>query len=150
MSFPSSRRATRLTSGVLFLVLLGLVVYAPTPAWASCGDDVVPHHGRSAMDYLSDLDSPLPPSGGQAEQAPVAPSRDLPCSGPTCSRGPGVPYVPAPPPPLRCEPWCCTTSMPPLTGPELVDDLAGQTPRRPRRTSVAIEHPPRTPARCPS
>ena len=150
MSFPSSRRATRLMSGVLLSVLLGLVVYAPSPARASCGDYVVSHPGRSAQDFLSDLDSPLPPGGGQAEQAPVTPSRDVPCSGPTCSRGPGVPSMPAPPPSLRCEPWCCTTSMLPLNGPELVDDLAGQTPRRPRRTAAAIEHPPRTPARCPS
>src|SRR4051794_26111072 len=131
MSIPSSTRVTRLTSRAFF-VLLGLVIYAPSPARSSCDDHAVLHPGASALDYLSDLDSPLCADGEQSKQAPPAPSRDVPCSAPTCSRGSGVPPMPAPLSSWRSELWCCTTSILPLIGPAPDDRLADETPRHPR------------------
>src|SRR5215217_2135529 len=72
MSRPPSRRATRLTSGALFL-LLGLVGSAPSASGASCGHYVVSPSGRSTLDSLYRLELLGPPGGEQAGPTPAAP-----------------------------------------------------------------------------
>ena len=119
-------------------MLLGLGAVASDSARAGCGHFVVSHSGRSGMDALTDLELLT-----NSNAVPLAPGRGLPCSGPGCSEGPGLPYVPAPLPPVRSEPWCPTTFEPPSNGPDFSAGPYDPTPSRPRHVPVAIERPPR-------
>ncbi|MHC5542466.1 hypothetical protein ACYOEI_29940, partial [Singulisphaera rosea] len=111
-------------------MLLGVLAYVPSTAEAGC------NHGVKLNSEWSDLGISLEvnPSGlgggngAESESDPKPFPRDVPCSGPSCSRGPGVPYVPTPLPPLHGGLWCCTSFALPLPTPELVDGLADRVP----------------------
>ncbi len=149
MSFSSSKRATRLTAGALF-VLIGVVSSAPSSARAACSHYTLPDSERVLLDSFSTLELLRPQSEVLTKSVPAVPNRDVPCSGPTCSQGQGIPYIPAPLPPLQSESWCCTTSIPPLTSPELTGELADQASLHPQRYPATIERPPRILALLPS
>ena len=74
---------------------------------------------------------------------PAVPGRDRPCSGPSCSRDPDLPAMPAGAPSVLSDPWCCTAFVPPLTGPARTDRPADSMPRAPRHAPAALERPPR-------
>jgi hypothetical protein len=124
-------------------VLLGLVAVAPSPAWAGCGHFVVSASGHVRFATLSDLELLRLPDETQPEGNPTVPLRDVPCSGPSCSQGPGAPHAPAPLPSVRSDQWCCTTVLPPLTSPPLEDVLPNQSHRHLLHITDPAERPPR-------
>ena len=139
MTPPSPGRALRLLPGTL-LVFLGVAGIAPSPARAGCDHHVLSASDRLGLEPLFEQEFA---SLSGAAPAPSAPRRDLPCSGPSCSRNSGLPHLPAPRFSVRSESWCCTTGVPPWIGPELADELADPAPGHPRRGGTDIERPPR-------
>ncbi len=113
MDSSSPGRALRLLPWAL-LVLVGLACFAPSPARAGCSHYVVSSLSRSGVNSRTDPELFRPPNAREADPAPTAPRRDLPCSGPSCSRGPGLPHVPVPLPSVLSDQWCCTTAVPPF------------------------------------
>jgi len=136
----SFERALRLLPWA-FLVLVALGGIAP--AEAGCSHYVESSLSRSGVNSRIDPKLFQAQSSGEAEPAPAAPRRDLPCSGPSCSRGTGLPRVPASFPSARSDQWCCATALPLVDRPGLADDVADPTPHRPRRSPFTIERPPR-------
>ncbi|HEV3164418.1 MAG TPA: hypothetical protein VGZ22_10365, partial [Isosphaeraceae bacterium] len=107
---------------------------------------VLSNSGRLELEALTSLQRYGLPGEGEASTQPAVPLGNLPCSGPSCSRGAGVPFVPATTAStLRHEPWCCATAGPPSCGADLGDALMEPTPARPRRRADALERPPRSP-----
>lgn len=145
MSRPPSVRTTRLVSGAL-LALLGAFAAAPSTAEAGCGHYIVFQSNGSGIAALSDMESLRLLGVSGDDTAPAAPPRDVPCSGPTCSQGPGVPYVPAPLPSVRSELWCGSTAPPPPDGPGLSDRLPEPARLHPVRRPFPLERPPRLPS----
>lgn len=138
MDLSFAGRFRRLLPGAL-LVLAGYVGAAPV-ARAGCSHDVRSGAAHSGLDALADLAILRPAKAGPSLPAPW---REPPCSGPSCSRGPSVPYAPALLPSLRSEPWCSTTVVPRPSAPEPADGLADPGPLRPTRRASLIERPPR-------
>src|SRR5262249_31275028 len=137
MNGRSWKRATLLRPAAWF-VLLGLVGFAPSSARASCGHYVVSHSGPSGPGLVFDLELVRSVAPEASVAVPSVPTRNLPCSGPMCSKGPGFPFVPAPLPAAQGDLWCCTTASTPPDGPELIGDLADEEGRHPRRLPHSI------------
>jgi hypothetical protein len=137
MTPTPGRRVMRLVPGALF-VLLGFGVIAPKSAVASCGHYVVNADGHDVPAILTHLEileiatdlSPSPPS-------------NVPCSGPSCRKGPTPSRLPAAPSTVRSEPWC-PTAVVSLSPTPLVSDEVGEMARlSPQRLGDSIERPPR-------
>ena len=141
---PASRR-TSLASSASAIVLTTLAVLACAPrataagcsAWAhpAVGQDTL---GLAALDELADASLP----------DAAAPGRIPPCSGPSCTEGPGVPLAPAlVAPSFQRELWG-------RSHPAFLVDRSGRllaSPERPSPRPVVeptdVERPPRRPAR---
>lgn len=124
-------------------MLLGVMACVPSTAEAGCSHGVRLNSEWSGLDTSLEINLSGLNGGDRAESDSRPFPRDVPCSGPSCSRGPGVPYVPTPLPPVHSGPWCCTSVAPPLSPPEPADGLADRVPSRPRRVAASIERPPR-------
>lgn len=127
-------------------MLLGLGLFAPSSVRAGCGSHVFSSTVRSGIESLTVLDMLETSETGQVDPLSGNSRRDVPCSGPTCSKGPGIPYAPSPLPSVRSETWCCTSINPPLNAPDLSGHLAETVSRRPVHCPLSIERPPRFPS----
>ena len=142
MTSPFRERAEhRIVGAFCALLVVGLV--APVPAQASCGNDVHSNASRSTRDSLSELEL----LGNFAEQGDVAPAvlphRDVPCTGPTCSRGRGFPSAPARFVSARISDICCTTLVIYRGNPDSAAELTGLDTSHPRHNTFPPERPPR-------
>jgi hypothetical protein len=140
-----SQRAKSMTAGAI-LLLLAVVAVAPPAASAGCGHDVVSRSDRSIQRMFSELSSLIPASDQLYSPSPLAPRRDLPCSGPACSQGSRVPSVPASTASAPHLEWCCTTSLSAPVGPLLIGDLPEAGPCCPLHRAETLVRPPRNPA----
>jgi hypothetical protein len=143
MVTSSLGRAKHLVAGA-FWVLLVVGGVAATPAEAGCGHGVTSNMSRSNARSFSNLelfrDSALDPTDSPLE----TPRRNLPCSGPSCSKGQGLPHAPAPSSPSRSDSWCWTTLEILWCEPQSADKLATLSTPDPQYSTSPIERPPRT------
>jgi hypothetical protein len=142
MTSPFRERAEqRIVGAVCALLVVGLV--APFPAQASCGNDVHSNANRSTRDSLSELEL----LGNFAEQGDVAPAmlphRDVPCTGPTCSRGRGFPSAPARFVSARISDICTTTVVICWGTPDSGAELTDLDRSHPLHNTFPAERPPR-------
>jgi hypothetical protein len=144
MVFSSPCRAKHLVAGA-FWVLLAVGGVAPSPARAGCGHDVTSNVSRSNAKLVSNLELFRASALDLNHSSPVGPRRNLPCSGPSCSEGQGLPHAPATSLPLRSDPWCCTTLAIQWRAPQSANRLAKPCTAHPRYSASPIERPPRTP-----
>ncbi|WP_165251497.1 hypothetical protein [Paludisphaera soli] len=130
------------------LALAALVALAPGSARAGCATrghafERFRSLGLGALGELSgDIETPVDPG---SDAAP--PRRLPPCSGPSCSEGPGVPLAAplAAPGPWR-ELWCRLTSPLPVDPRgRFLARIPGESPR-PVSGATDVERPPRRPA----
>ena len=128
----------------IFLAFVVCATVFASEVSAGCGHYVVLTSERDRLSALTDLQI-VADLTDLASRPPLAPARDLPCSGPSCSRNPLHPEAPIPPAPVRSDSWCCTSTFLPITAPEPADGLGEPAPVRPLRRASAIERPPRTP-----
>ncbi len=126
------------------LLVVGSV--APSQARAGCGHDVTSNLIRSVEESLFDLDVLKSSATDRANPAPAVPRRDLPCSGPGCSKGRNLPQAPATSIPVRIsDPCCCMTFATGGDGPDAAEKLADLPIAHPRHNSSPLERPPRHP-----
>jgi hypothetical protein len=119
---------------------------APSPARASCGQDVTSNQTLSARESLFDLKLSKDLVADQANSAPAGPRRELPCSGPSCSRGQGLPSAPVTSFLVRVsDPWCCTTISSRWDDLDSVDKPVDLPIAHPRYDISRVERPPRIP-----
>ena len=123
-----------------FLAAAALVALAPGALAAGCGPrgHVVDRLGALGLSALAELSGDV--------EAP-SPGRIPPCSGPSCSEGPGVPLAAplAAPGPWR-EIWSRPSAAPsPDPRGRFLRLDGGETPK-PRSGSADVERPPRRPA----
>ena len=123
-------------------MLLAYGLFAPTSAMAGCGDHVRPNEYRSGFRSLAAVEM-LEASKADAE---MPERRNLPCSGPSCSQAPNVPFVPAPTPSLRTELWCLTTFAFLVGDPDSSIHLTDSDAIRSIHRSSSLERPPRLPS----
>ena len=129
------------------LALLVAGPLAPSTARAGCSHYAISLANQAELEQLADLRILTIGDGPEDARAPLQ-KPDLPCSGPTCSRGPSHPQAPAPPAPVRTEP-CCHLGVPAsLEGPERGPRLLEDAPGRPIVRPTSIDRPPR-PVRSP-
>jgi hypothetical protein len=125
------------------LVLVGYVCGAPSTAEAGCGHYATSNADRSHVDSPADVRLFRADAGETSASGPAAPLRDVPCSGPTCSRGTGIPVVPASLASVRTDLWCNTTASASMMVPTLPADRADERHLNPRDVPNSIERPPR-------
>jgi hypothetical protein len=130
-------------------MLLAFALLVPAfvqQAQAGCGHYVILLSQQERLAAHTDLEvvSDLDLAALEA-MPPLAPLRELPCSGPTCSRNPVRPEAPAPPTPVRTDSWCCTGTILILSASELVDAILDPLPGRPVHLCSGLERPPRSP-----
>jgi hypothetical protein len=115
-------------------------------AQAGCGHYVILLSQQERLASLSDLEvvADLDLTALEA-RPPLVPLRELPCSGPACSRNPARPDAPAPPTPVRTDSWCCTGTILTPSAPKLVDAIVDPLPGRPIHLASGLERPPRFP-----
>jgi hypothetical protein len=140
------KRAKHRIAGA-FCMLLVIGGAAPSAACASCGHDVTSNRARSARESFSRLELLKYTGVDQAKSAPAGTRRELPCSGPSCSRGRGLPPAPATSVPVRMsDPWCCCTTISSRwddpDSAEKPDDLSTS---HPWHNTSRLERPPRNP-----
>ena len=122
------------------LLLTGGV--APSTARASCGHDVTSNLSRSTRESLYELDV-LKDSASLTREMP---RRDLPCSGPRCSKSQNLPQAPATSVPVRItDPFCCTTFATRENDPDSDLKPAELSVPSPRYIASRLERPPRIP-----
>jgi hypothetical protein len=142
MPSPPGRAKHQVVGAFCVLLLLGGV--APSSTRASCGHGVTSGLNRAIGVSLSDLELARYQGAALADPAPADPRRDMPCSGPSCSKGRSLPHAPSSSSsPVRSDPWCCTSAAPGWASPEAVDTLGDLAASRPRHTSFRIDRPPR-------
>lgn len=121
--------------------LLAALSLAPSAAEASCGHDVTSRVGRSIsvsdLTILEDLDA----TG--SHPMPSAPRGERPCSGPSCSRGQGLPHAPAPSISPRHEDWCLTAPLPPPARDRRIGGQVADAPLHPCHFTIIPDRPPR-------
>ncbi|MHB1561585.1 MAG: hypothetical protein ACYC61_29400 [Isosphaeraceae bacterium] len=121
--------------------LLAALALAPSAAEASCGHDAIPRVGRppsvSDLTILEGLDST------RFHPLPSAPRGDRPCSGPSCSRGQGLPHAPAPSISPRHDDWCLTAPLPPPARDPRIGGQIADAPLHPRHFTIIPDRPPR-------
>ena len=139
-SYPG--RLARLAAWALF-VLIGLGVVAPKSVLAGCGHSTYLKHSRPGWDSFRIPELFQPDNLQVEDRSPSVPPLDRPCSGPTCSKAPGLPIVPASRPLARTDSWCFATAVLSLFSPTLLDEIVELAPRRPISISTGIERPPR-------
>jgi hypothetical protein len=127
-----------------FSMLLVIGGVAPSPARASCGHDVTSNRIQSARESRSDLELLKYSGADQANSAPAGPRRELPCSGPSCSRSQGLPSAPVTSILVRMsDPWCCTTISSRWDDPDSADKPVDLSIAHPRYNASRVERPPR-------
>ncbi|MDG3004917.1 hypothetical protein [Paludisphaera mucosa] len=131
-----------------FLALLALAALAPRSAEAGCASrgHAVARPGAFGLGALAELSGVADARDGSASDAPP-PGRVPPCSGPSCSGGPGVPLAPAiVAPDLGRELWCNTAAAPrrDRTGRSLAS--FEDAPLHPSSAPAGVDRPPRRPA----
>jgi hypothetical protein len=124
-------------------MLLAIGSIAPSPAQASCGNDVTSTVLRSNRESYS-APRLIRDFAKHGDVAPAGRRRDIPCSGPTCSRGRGSSTVPSIPVRIS-DPRRCTTVA-------FCSDDQGSTQKptdvdvaRARHNSSPPDRPPRNP-----
>jgi hypothetical protein len=132
-----------------FCMLLVIGGVAPAPARASCGHDVTSNGSRSARESLFDLKLSKDLGADQANSAPAGPHRELPCSGPSCSRDRGFPPAPATSVMVKMiDPWCSTTISSHWDDPVSAEKPVDLSISHPRHNTSRLERPPRNSQRC--
>jgi hypothetical protein len=126
------------------LMSLVFVGVAPSTSQAGCGHYALSKADRAALEALTGPMSLDLTNGRQPGSERTDPRRG-PCSGPSCSNGPGVPLTPIPKASVRADQWCCTSAGSPLLELERIGHLAESAPLRPLHCGLAIERPPRIP-----
>ena len=138
-------RAKHWIAGVFSMILV-IGGVAPSPARASCGHDVTSNRIRSARESLSDLELWKYSGADQANSAPAGPRRELPCSGPSCSRRQGFPSAPVTSVLVTMsDPWCCTTISSRRDDPDSAQKPVDLSIAYPRYNTARVERPPRIP-----
>jgi hypothetical protein len=122
------------------LFVLAALALAPSSAEASCGHGVTSRVGRS----LSDLTILSDSAGTRSDPMPSGSRGDRPCSGPSCSRGQGLPDAPTLSIYPRREHWCLTAPPLPPTGAEPVGGPIADDSPHPRFFTSVPERPPRS------
>jgi hypothetical protein len=125
-----------------YLMSLAIIGVAPATSQAGCGHYALSKAERASLESLSGLPTLDLAIGDGSGSEPTEP-RPRPCSGPSCSEGPGVPLTPPPHTSVRAKQWCCTTALPPHFELERASDLAEPAPLSSLNCWLAIERPPR-------
>ena len=135
MRSTSPARVIRLLPMAL-LVLLGVV--APAPARAGCSHYVFVGNNHYSQKWLAEL-TLLDLAGAE----PVAPQREVPCSGPLCSQMPDSSQLPVPQLLVRTELWCATAVVHLANDPDLSEEFLDPWRLFPQHIGDSIERPPR-------
>jgi hypothetical protein len=142
----SFRERAKHRIAVAFCTLLVIGGVAPSPARASCGHDVTSSPIRSAWESLSDLELLKYSGADQANSAPTGPRQELPCSGPSCSRGRDLPPAPATSVAFgMSDPWCYTTNSSRWDDRDWAAMPVDLSILHPRHSTSRPERPPRNP-----
>lgn len=131
----------RRTGAILAIVLCASA--ATTEVKAGCGHYLVPAPQGDGPSLLRDLQV-LSEWDRIQSHLPLTPTRDLPCSGPSCSKNPVRPESPVPPTLVRADSWCCTSIVLLTPVPEYFEGLGTSPSARPLRRASALERPPRS------
>jgi hypothetical protein len=137
----SGRSAFR-QAGMLLAFALAVSSMLTGEAQAGCGHYVFSAAQRDRLASLSDLQVVSLIERAE-ESAPLVP-REIPCSGPSCSRTPLSPDAPAPPAPVSSDSWCNTAFPLRLASPEGALGLGLPSAVRPVRRASALLRPPRS------
>jgi hypothetical protein len=127
-------------AGALF-VLHAILAIAPERAAASCGHGVSSSGPR--LSFVSDLIMPASSTESDAHRAPIAPTQDRPCTGPSCSRGKGLPDAPSPPFRVSSELVCWTGAECAWSSSGLERAVVDFPPALSRHSTSPPERPPR-------
>src|SRR5579884_2341767 len=132
MRVPSNSTCSLLTLGVIIISLAG-VLFAPSTAQAGCGEHVV---------VSLPPEKKLPISAPSLPEAPA--KKQVPCSGPHCTRSPFVP-TPAPAVPVTMSGPDAAQLLEPLLLPasRSTTFLGEDSCEHPQFSSSGIYHPPR-------
>ncbi|MHC5542631.1 hypothetical protein ACYOEI_30770 [Singulisphaera rosea] len=131
----------RRTGAILAIVLCALA--ATTEVKAGCGHYLEPASQDGSPSILRDLQV-LSEWDRIQSHLPLTPTRDLPCSGPSCSKKPVQPESPVSPTLVRTDSWCCTSIFLPVPVPECLEGLGRSPSARPLRRASALDRPPRS------
>jgi hypothetical protein len=124
-------------------MLLAACWTAATPAWADCGHGVASDASRHFLHAFANLEILSHPFVLLPDSDPAMQRSRTPCAGFSCSQQQKRPPVPAIVMLATSDSWCIATVAPQWPAPDLTVPSADFSTPHPRRTTLAIERPPR-------